>query len=268
MTLPALEMRDVSVRLGGKDILRKMSLRIESGERIAIIGPSGSGKTTLLRTVAGFAKSAGGEVSVAGVNAAALPPEKRDAVYMHQTPVLFPHLSVFDNVAFPMRIRRVGDDETRERVTAALDAMQMASFAGRNPGTLSGGQKHRVALARAIVARPALLLLDEPFSALDPALKRDIRAALLAAHAQYRPGLLVVTHDFGDAVGIADRIGVLIAGELVQLASPAELFESPATLEVARFLDIANEVPGHSDGTGRFVSPIGELEIGTVSPAG
>lgn len=261
-------MRGVEVRFAGDLILRGITLQVGRGERFVAVGPSGAGKTTLLRAIAGFVTPDSGEISVAGHDALALPPEKRDAVYMHQTPALFPHLTVFENVAFPLRVRRAAAGEIRARVGAALDAMRMGEFGNRIPRTLSGGQRHRVALARAIVARPALLLLDEPFAALDPALKRDIRLALLAAHAQYDPGLIVVTHDFGDAARIADRVGVLIGGELVQVAPPAELFARPASLEVARFLNIANEIRGHADGAGNFSSPLGNLPAPDGFPAG
>jgi len=256
------------VRMGGHGILRNLTLQVARGERFVVVGPSGAGKTTLLRTVAGFAAPFHGEIEVAGRDVIALPPETRDAVYMHQTPVLFPHLSVFENVAFPLRVRNVPAAELGNRVTTALDAMQMGEFATRMPRTLSGGQRHRVALARAIIARPALLLLDEPFSALDPALKRDIRSALLAAHAQYDPGMIVVTHDFGDAAGIADRIGVIIGGRLLQVGAPGELFARPASLEIARFLNIANEINGHSDGAGAFASPLGILPVSGEVPEG
>ena len=257
----------MGVRFAGEPILRSITVHVGPGEKFVVVGPSGSGKTTLLRVIAGFVTPEGGEIMIAGLSATALPPEKRDAVYMHQTPILFPHLTVFENVAFPLRVRRLSAGETRERVGAALDAMQMGGFENRIPGTLSGGQRHRVALARAIVARPSLLLLDEPFSALDPALKRDVRLALLAAHSQYEPGLIVVTHDFGDAAGIADRIGVLIGGELVQVASPAEIFTRPASLAIARFLNLANEIRGDSDGAGNFCSVFGSqrVESGVVA---
>lgn len=268
MTASALHMRDVDVRFADDLILRSVSMRVEPGEKFVVVGPSGSGKTTLLRTIAGFVIPDSGEIGIAGHTSTALPPEKRDTVYMHQTPVLFPHLTVFENVAFPLRVRNVPAAEMRERVRAALDAMQMGEFGNRIPKTLSGGQRHRVALARAIVAKPALLLLDEPFSALDPALKKDVRVALLAAHSQYEPGLILVTHDFADAAGIADRIGVLIGGEFVQVASPAALFAQPASLDVARFLNIANEIRGMADGDGNFVSPLGSLRPGNTVAAG
>lgn len=268
MTVSALHMSGVDVRFADDLVLRNVTMRVESGERFVVVGPSGSGKTTLLRTIAGFVIPDSGEISIAGRTATALPPEKRDTVYMHQTPVLFPHLTVFENVAFSLRVRNVPAGEMRERVSVALGAMQMGEFGNRIPKTLSGGQRHRVALARAIVAKPALLLLDEPFSALDPALKRDVRVALLAAHSQYEPGLVLVTHDFTDAAGIADRIGVLIGGEFVQVASPAELFARPASLDVARFLNIANEIRGMADGDGNFVSAFGRLRLGNGGPAG
>ncbi len=261
-------MRGVDVRFADDLILRSISMRVEPGERFVVVGPSGSGKTTLLRTIAGFVIPDSGEISIAGRSATALPPEKRDTVYMHQTPVLFSHLTVFENVAFSLRVRNVPAGEMRKRVGVALDAMQMGEFGNRIPKSLSGGQRHRVALARAIVGRPAMLLLDEPFSALDPALKRDVRVALLAAHSQYEPGLVLVTHDFADAAGIADRIGVLIGGEFVQVASPAELFARPASLDVARFLNIANLIRGKSDGNGTFISPFGSLRLGNGVPAG
>ena len=261
-------MRGVGVRFGDELALRNVTLDVARRERFVLIGPSGAGKTTLLRAVAGFVSPGSGEIRVAGRDVIALPPERRDAVYMHQTPVLFPHLTVFENVAFPLRVRRAPEAEVAERARLALEAMQMGEYANRVPRTLSGGQRHRVALARAIVGRPPLLLLDEPFSALDPALKRDVRAALLAAHSQYDPGLVVVTHDFNDAAGIADRIGVLIDGEIAQIAAPSELFARPATLDVARFLNIANEIPGRSDGAGHFSSPIGGLQVPAGFPAG
>ena len=268
MTSPALEMDCVSVRLGGETILQNITMQVARGERFVIVGPSGAGKTTILRAIAGFVQPDSGEIKVGGRITTLLPPEKRDAVYMHQAPVLFPHLTVFENVAFPLRVRHEPAGEIRVGVEAALNAMQMAEFWNRMPATLSGGQKHRVALARAIVARPTLLLLDEPFSALDPALKRDVRLALLAAHSHFEPGLIVVTHDFGDASGIADRIGVLIGGKLVQVASPAELFSRPASLGIARFLNIANEVRGHSDGGGIFCSTLGNLRTRDTIAAG
>ncbi|MEO7368635.1 MAG: ABC transporter ATP-binding protein [Gemmatimonadaceae bacterium] len=268
MRAPALEIDDLSVRFGAKTILQKITLEVGRGERFAIVGPSGAGKTTLLRAVAGFVPADSGEIKIGGRVATSLPPERRDAVYMHQAPVLFPHLSVFENVAFPLRVRHEAAGEIRKRVDGALNAMQMAKFGNRIPATLSGGQKHRAALARAIVARPTMLLLDEPFTALDPALKHDVRLALLAAHSHFEPGLIVVTHDFGDASAIADRIGVLIDGKLVQVAPPAALFSRPASLDIARFLNIANEVRGDSDGCGTFCSTLGNLRTRDTIVAG
>ncbi len=256
----ALRVSGVTVRYGRDIVVGDVSLEVRNGERFVLVGPSGAGKTTLLRAIAGFSEDVEGCIDIAGRDASKMPPEKRNAVYMHQTPVLFPHLDIFENVAFPLRVRRVSATEIAARVASALDAMRLTGFAHRLPRTLSGGQRHRAALARAIVARPNLLLLDEPFASLDPALKGDIREAVVAAHAQYGPGFVLVTHDFADAALIADRIGVLIDGRLVQIATPLELFARPASLSVARFLCVANEVQGHADGAGSFHSPLGTLE--------
>lgn len=225
-----------------------------------LVGPSGAGKTSLLRAIAGFVEPVEGRIDISGRDVTTMPTEKRNAVYMHQSPVLFPHLSVFENVAFPLRVRQTPASEIAARVTSSLDAMRLTGFAARIPRTLSGGQRHRVALARAIVARPGLLLLDEPFAGLDLALKNEIREAVLEAHGQYGPGFVLVTHDFADAGLIADRIGVLIDGRLSQVATPSELFARPASLSVSRFLAVANEIPGHADGGGGFRSALGTLE--------
>ena len=275
----ALHLSGVTVRHGRDIVLREVELEVRDGERFVLVGASGAGKTTLLRAVAGFAEQVEGRIDIAGRDVSMMAPEKRNAVYMHQAPVLFPHLDVFENVAFPLRVRRTPASEIAARVGRSLDAMRLTGFAARLPRTLSGGQRHRVALARAIVARPDLLLLDEPFAGLDPALKSEIREALLEAHGQYGPGFVLVTHDFADAALIADRIGVLIGGRLVQVATPAEVFARPASLSVARFLCVANEIPGHADGAGCFHSPLGTLDgvceglpsgpaVGVFRPAG
>ncbi len=224
-----------------------------------LVGPSGAGKTTLLRAIAGFGDLVEGGIEISGRDVTGVPTEKRNAVYMHQSPVLFPHLSVFENVAFPLRVRRTPASEIASRVGNSLDAMRLTGLAARIPRTLSGGQRHRVALARAIVARPDLLLLDEPLAGLDPALKSEVREAVREAHGQYGPAFVLVTHDFADAALIADRIGVLIDGQLAQVATPSELFARPASLRVARFLAVANEIPGHADGAGGFRSALGTL---------
>jgi putative spermidine/putrescine transport system ATP-binding protein len=211
---------------------------------------------------------AGGRVEVLGRDVTMLPPERRDVVYLHQTPLLFPHLSVFDNVAFPLRVRRRPGHEVTRRVHDTLAAVRLDGFATRAPRTLSGGQRHRVALARAIVARPALLLLDEPLASLDPALREEVRAAILALQRTYHPALIMVTHDFDEAGLVADRIAVMIDRRLAQVDAPVHLFTRPASLSVARFLGIPNEVGGRVDATGEFVSALGRVRAESSPPPG
>lgn len=264
---PTLRLSDLLVRFGAAAGLEPVSLEVGAGERVALVGASGAGKTTLLRAVAGLAPAAGGRVEIGGRDVTALPPERRDAVYLHQTPLLFPHLSVAENVAFPLRVRGVAGGRARERVREVLAAVRLEGYGERRPGTLSGGQRHRVALARAIAARPALLLLDEPLSSLDPVLREEVRAAIVAVQAEHRPALVLVTHDLEEAGLLADRIGVLIDRRLAQLAPPAELFARPATLAVARFLGIPNRLPARAR-AGVAETPLGLLPLPHPLPDG
>ena len=270
---------DVAIVLEGLHIpfgtgpgIEDLSLSVARGERLAVVGPSGVGKTTLLRAIAGLARVDSGRVSIAGRDVTALPPERRDAVYLHQAPVLFAHLSVGENVAFPLRVRGQRGDAVRTRVREALAAVQLEGFEARAPQSLSGGQRHRVALARAIAARPAALLLDEPLAALDPSLREDVRLAIAAAQADHDPAMMLVTHDLDDAGLLADRVAVLLDGRVAQVATPAELFARPTSLGVARFLGIFQELQAvvRSDGTvecalGVLPAPTG-LAAGTRVP--
>jgi ABC-type Fe3+/spermidine/putrescine transport system ATPase subunit len=257
----ALEVNDLCAPFGTAPGLRDVSFTVAAGERLVIVGGSGAGKTTLLRAIAGLGPMSGGRIAIAGCDIGGQPPERRDAIYLHQTPLLFPHLSVAENVAFPLRVRRVPVRDFGHRVRNALATVQLNGFDDRAPRTLSGGQRHRVALARAMVARPAVLLLDEPLSALDPALRDEVRASMLAVQREYGPALLMVTHDLDEAGIVADRIGVLLAGRIAQTAPPGELFSSPASLGVARFLGIPNMVPGVLKAGGVFESVIGPLRL-------
>ena len=266
MTGPALEVVRLAAPFGTAPGISEVSFAVVPGERLAIVGGSGAGKTTLLRAIAGLGPRSGGTVAIAGRDVSAEPPERRDAVYLHQTPLLFPHLSVAENVAFPLRVRRVSPGDVESRVRIALAAVQMEGFARRAPRTLSGGQRHRVALARAVVARPAVLLLDEPLSALDPELRDEVRESLLALQRQYRPALLLVSHDLGEVGVLADRLGVLVAGRIAQLGHPGELFARPASVAVARVLGIPNIVPGEIRPDGRFESALGPLSVRGHTP--
>jgi ABC-type Fe3+/spermidine/putrescine transport system ATPase subunit len=246
-TPPALALHDVSIPFGGVPApgapgLAGIAFQVAPGERLVLVGGSGEGKTTLLRAVAGLTPVTGGRIEVRGVDVGSLPPERRGAVYLHQHPVLFPHLDVAGNVAFPLRVRGVARAEVGSRVEEALEAVALGDLANRPVATLSGGQRHRVALARAVVARPHVLLLDEPFAALDPRLRHEVRDALLALQARYRPGLVLVTHDLDDAGRLAHRVGIVLGGCLAQLDTPERLFRAPASLAVARFLGYRNEI--------------------------
>lgn len=231
-----LVVQNLSVPFGTRPGLRDISLRVARGERLVIVGPSGAGKTSLLRGIAGLTDVTRGSISIGGRDVTQVPPEQRGAVYMHQTPLLFPHLNVFENVAFPLRVRGVGSVELRDRVNDSLAKVQINAFATRAPQTLSGGQQHRVALARAVISRPQLLLLDEPFSSLDPNLRDDVRDALVALQTAFQLSVLLVTHDIDEASRLADRIAVMIDGDILQTGSPADVFEAPATLAIAAAL--------------------------------
>lgn len=267
MTAPALRIENLAAPFGPEAGLADISFEVAPGERLVIVGGSGAGKTTLLRALAGLGAMSRGRVFIAGRDVSGEPPERRDAVYLHQTPLLFPHLSVGENVAFPLRVRGVALTDRFRRVSEALAAVRLERLAGRAPRTLSGGQRHRVALARAVVARPSVLLLDEPLSALDPALREEVRESLLALQRAYRPALVVVTHDLDEAGLLADRIGVLLDGRLAQIAPPAELFARPGSVAIARFIGMPNIVPGVVRSGTVFESPIGEVPLdGTVPP--
>jgi ABC-type sugar transport system ATPase subunit len=259
--VPALEVAGLEAPFGAGPGLSAVSFAVAPGERLAIVGGSGAGKTTLLRAIAGLGPLTGGHIAIKGRDVGAEPAERRDAVYLHQTPLLFPHLSVAENVAFPLRVRHVPRGEIEQRVGDALAAVHLDGFRGRSPRTLSGGQRHRVALARAVVARPAVLLLDEPLSALDPTLRDEVRASLLALQSQYQPAMVLVTHDLDEAGVLGDRIGVLLDGRIAQLAAPDELFVTPASVAVARFLGIPNIVAGTFREDGRFDSALGSVRV-------
>ncbi len=270
----ALAVERLAVPFGDRAGLVDITFSVARGERLAVLGPSGAGKTTLLRTVAGLAPvGQGGRVVVGGRDVTALPPERRNAVYLHQVPVLFPHLSVAENVAFPLRVRGERGPTVVARVHEALAAVRLADLAGRAPSALSGGQRQRVALARAMAAHPAVLLLDEPLASLDPALRDDVRAAIEATSAPVgaeAPGLVIVTHDLDDAGLLADRVAVLVGGRIAQIATPPALFTRPASLAVARYLGLFQELQGRVRDDGGVVCALGVVPASSTPalPAG
>ena len=246
----------VHVPFGTRPGLHGVDLSVARGERVALLGPSGSGKTSLLRAVAGLQPLTSGAIRVDGTDVTQALPERRGTVYMHQTPSLFAHLSVVDNVGFPLEVRGTPRRQARERAAALLDRVQLGTFAHRAPVTLSGGQRHRVALARALAANPAVLLLDEPFAALDPELRAEIRETVLhlLGSDESAPAVVIVTHDVDEAAAMAHRVAILLDGRLPQVASPEDLLYAPASVSVARLLGLPNVLPGirATDGTVSF----------------
>jgi ABC-type sugar transport system ATPase subunit len=232
----SVDVRDLGLRYGDRWALRGVTLSVEPGQVLAVVGPSGSGKTSLLRLLCGLAEPSEGTVSLRGEPQRGVPPERRPVAMVFQGYALFPHLTVFDNVAFGLRVRRVRAGERRARVEAACASLGLADLLGRLPAELSGGERQRVALARALVRDPALFLLDEPLSALDPLLRADARRALAEVLRADGRCAVVVTHDQSEAMTLGDSVAVLRDGRLEQVAPPRELYDAPATPFVASFV--------------------------------
>ena len=254
---PALSIARLAVNFGARRGLDDVTLDVAFGERLVVVGPSGAGKTTLLRVIAGLEPARAGRVRVRGRDVTLLDPDRRDVVYLHQTPVLFDHLSVGENIAFPLHVRRQRGAGVAARVREVLATLRLEGFEQRRPHSLSGGQRHRVALGRAIAARPAALLLDEPLSALDPALRDEVRTAIVAALAEYGPAMVIVTHDLDDMALLANRTAVLIDGGVAQVATPEYLFHRPATLGIVRLLGLHQELPGVAELNGTVTCALG-----------
>jgi spermidine/putrescine transport system ATP-binding protein len=235
-----LEIRDVIKRYGARPVLRGVSLNVASGEFLTILGESGSGKTTLLRLIAGFEQLDGGSISMSGTRIDNLPAHKRPVNTVFQSYALFPHLSVFNNVAYGLRASGTASSEIPERVAKALDMVKMGDFTKSAPSRLSGGQQQRVALARALVNRPRVLLLDEPLSALDANLRRQMQVELKSLQREVGITFIFVTHDQEEAMALSDRVALLRSGHLEQIASPREIYGKPATAYAAQFIGQTN----------------------------
>src|SRR5580700_4759116 len=217
-----------------------IDLQIASGEFFSLLGPSGCGKTTTLRLIAGFEEPTGGKILLDDVDVSAVPPHKRNVNTVFQSYALFPFLTVYDNVAFGLRNKRLSKSELDSRVYAALELVKLSQFAKRRPGQLSGGQQQRVALARALVLQPSVLLLDEPLGALDAKLRRSLKVELKALQEQVGITFLYVTHDQEEALTMSDRLAVMRDGKIVQIGHPHEVYEEPADTYVADFLGVSN----------------------------
>jgi ABC-type Fe3+/spermidine/putrescine transport system ATPase subunit len=239
-----LEVRSVSKNFGSRVVLSDISLEVASGEFLTILGESGSGKTTLLRLIAGFEQPAAGEIWMADQRLDLLPPYRRRVNTVFQSYALFPHLSVFENVAYGLRIQGIAKTEIEQRVRQTLEMVKMDEYLHSPPAKLSGGQQQRVALARALVNRPQLLLLDEPLSALDANLRRQVQFELKSLQREVGITFLFVTHDQEEAMALSDRIALLRAGQIEQIGSPREIYSRPATAYTAKFIGQTNLLRG------------------------
>ena len=244
-----LEVRNVAKRFGALDVLKNISLNIASGEFLTLLGESGSGKTTLLRLIARFEQPSAGEIWMVGERLDILPPYKRRVNTVFQNYALFPHLSARDNVAFGLRVKNTPASEISGRVEEALGMVKMQGFAAARPCKLSGGQQQRIALARALVNRPQLLLLDEPLSALDANLRKQMQSELKSLQREIGITFLFVTHDQEEAMALSDRIALLRDGALEQVAAPREIYAHPATAYTAQFIGQTNLLRGEIRGS-------------------
>jgi spermidine/putrescine transport system ATP-binding protein len=240
----AVRLAGITKRFGDFVAVDDLNLDIYEGEFFSLLGPSGCGKTTTLRMIAGFEEPTEGEISVAGQEVQGVPPYRRPVNTVFQSYAIFPHLNVFDNVAFGLRRAKVPKDEVASRVADACEMVQLTGFEKRKPGMLSGGQQQRVALARALVNRPKVLLLDEPLGALDLKLRKEMQLELKSLQEEVGITFVYVTHDQEEALTMSDRIAVMNEGKVQQLAGPTTLYETPANRFVAGFIGQTNVFSG------------------------
>jgi|CXWL01.1.fsa_nt_gi sulfate transport system ATP-binding protein len=262
----AIVLEELSKHYGGIPVVHRLSLSIAQGELFVLLGPSGSGKSTLLRMIAGLTEADAGRIELQGVDVTDLPPQRRDVGFVFQHYALFRHLTVADNVEFPLRIRGAGRTERTRRRDELLELVGLGGLANRLPGQLSGGQQQRVALARALAHRPRVLLLDEPFGALDARIRAELRVALRAVQRELGVTTVFVTHDQEEAFELADRLAVMHLGRLLEAAPPEELYLRPRTEFVASFLGTANLLVGEATARGVRVGDR-ELALATAPTA-
>jgi iron(III) transport system ATP-binding protein len=256
-----ITIRDLRVRYGATVAVDGVSLAIEPGELFLLLGPSGCGKTTLLRALAGFVSADAGSIRFADEDVTRLPPHERHAGMVFQSFALWPHLSVFENVAFGLREQRVPKGEIGARVEAALASTRLPGYGGRRVDELSGGEQQRVALARALVVRPRCLLLDEPLSNLDAKLRHSMREEIRRLCKEHGLTTVYVTHDQKEALAVADRVGVMTSGRLLQVGAPAEVYRHPRSRAVASFVGETNLLLGR-------VAAVDGAEVRVESPVG
>jgi spermidine/putrescine ABC transporter ATP-binding subunit len=260
---PIIRIERVAKRFGQVTALDDVSLEIRANELFALLGPSGCGKTTLLRLLAGFERASAGRILIDGEDMADVPPNRRPVNMVFQSYAVFPHMNVAQNVIYGLKVTGVPRAEAMARVERALAMVRLDGLGERRPDQLSGGQRQRVALARALVKRPKVLLLDEPLSALDRKLREEMRLELVRLRHEVGITFVIVTHDQEEALSMADRIGVMHHGRLLQVAAPQELYEAPNCRMVADFIGTMNLFVGRvteaRDGTLRVESELGEM---------
>ena len=241
---PALVLRALTKHFGSAVAVDGIDLDVRPGEFLTLLGPSGSGKTTTLRMVAGFMAPTSGSIEIDGSDMTRVPPHRRDVGMVFQNYALFPHMTAAENVAFPLRMRRRPGAEIKKRVGEALDLVKLGSFGDRYPRQLSGGQQQRIALARAVVFEPRLLLMDEPLGALDRKLRESLQLEIIRVSRELGATVLYVTHDQEEALVMSDRIAIFSMGRIEQLGSGADLYDRPASLFVADFIGESNILRG------------------------
>ncbi|MCV3737345.1 ABC transporter ATP-binding protein [Rhizobium sp. TRM96647] len=257
--MPEVILQDVAKHYGSSVAVENMSMHISPGELVALLGPSGCGKTTTLRMIGGFVDITSGRISVGGRDVTALPPNRRNMGFVFQNYALFPHMTVAENVAFGLEMRKLSKSDISGKVAQALARVRLSSFADRLPKQLSGGQQQRVALARALVIEPDVLLLDEPLSNLDATLRQEMKIEIRQLQQSLGLTTIFVTHDQDEAMSTADRMVLMRQGRVEQVGAPDEIYDQPASRFAAEFMGIPNLLPGRMNGPGRF-----ELEDGTT----
>jgi spermidine/putrescine transport system ATP-binding protein len=253
-----IELKNITKYFGDQKALDNVNLEVRNGEFITFVGPSGCGKTTLLRLISGIEPVDEGQIYINGKDVTLLPPEQRHINMVFQSYALFPHMTVYDNVAFGLRCKRLPESEIKTRVTEALGMVKLEKYGQRKPKQLSGGQQQRVAIARAVVNRPIVLLLDEPLSALDYSLRKEMQIELKMLQRKLGITFIFVTHDQEEALSMSDRVAVMNSGVIEQLGTPRAVYEEPQNLFVADFIGEANifETQVHSTKNGNLTTEI------------